>query len=31
VLEDNDAAIKAILRAGGSHYKTHRVFGKRLA
>jgi len=31
VLEDNDAVIQAILRAGGRHYKTYRVFGKRLA
>jgi hypothetical protein len=31
VLEDNDAVIQAILRAGGRHYKTYRIFGKHLA
>jgi hypothetical protein len=31
VLEDNDAVIKAILRAGGRHYKTYRIFGRHLA
>jgi hypothetical protein len=31
VLEDNVAMNRTILKAGGRHYKTYRIFGKALA